>query len=299
MKGISLKSMQRLALTLASLAAAAVLPMTAAAATPAPLLGCGLSAGAMADGWSGGYDITTTKPPQVRVRDGFPMFNSTANATSYYTEEAGGRSSYSGLILQGSNMYATRVTYDGVAQQPTVSATRIGTGWSTFRQLSRSNYVQGTKPHSYLYALNTNGSLYRYTTASGIRSWGSAPGFSSLKAMTLIAETATYDTLLATTTGGALYTIRIPATASIKPIVKKVRSTGYSAFESLVVQRCGTSGSVLAAFDDDANRVSIYALTRATGESTVIKSIGTGDAGWRPPQYFLLTGARGPQLVGE
>jgi hypothetical protein len=124
-------------------------------------------------------------------------------------------------------------------------------------------------------------------------------GLAAAAALPLIAETATYDTLLATTNGGALYTIRIPATAPIKPIVKKVRSTGYSAFESLVVQRCGTSGSVLAAFDDDVNRVSIYALSRATGESTVIKSIGTGDAGWRPPQYFLLTSARGPQLVGE
>lgn len=300
MKEILLKSMQRVALIVAGLglAAATAVPTTAEA-TPAPLLGCGMSVGAMADGYSGGYDITTTKPPHVYARDGFPMFNSTANAPWYYTEEAGGRSSYSGLILQGSNMYATHVAYDGIATDPTVSATRVGTGWSTFRQLARSNYVQGAKPHSYLYALNANGSLYRYTTASGIRSWGSAPGFSSLRAMTLIAETATYDTLLANTNGGALYTIRIPATAPMKPIVKKVRGTGYSAFESLVVQRCGTSGSVLAAFDDDLNRVSIYALSHATGESTVIKSIGTGDAGWRPPQYFLLTGARGPQLVGE
>jgi hypothetical protein len=275
-----------------------VVPASTAVAGPEPLLGCGLSVGAMADGYSGGYDITTTKPPQVRVRDGFPMFNSTAAATSYYTEEAGGKSSYSGLILQGSNMYATRVAYDGIATQPTVSATRVGTGWSTFRQISRSNYV-GTKPHAYLYGLNTNGSLYRYTTAAGIRSWGSAPGFGSLKAITLIAETATYDTLLATTNGGALYTVRIPATAPMKPIVKKVRSSGYAAFESLVVQRCGTSGSSLAAFDNDAKRVSVYAVSHATGESTVIKSIGTGDAGWPTPQYFLLTSARGPQLIGE
>ena len=117
--------------------------------------------------------------------------------------------------------------------------------------------------------------------------------------MTLIGETATYDTLLATTSGGALYTIRIPAAAPMKPIVKKVRSTGYSAFESLLVQRCGTSGSVLAAFDNYANRLSIYALSRATGESTVIKGIATGDAGWPTPQYFLLTSARGRQLVCE
>jgi hypothetical protein len=81
MKGILLKSLQRVAVTLAGLAAAVVLPTAPAGATPAPLLGCGMSAGALADGFSGGYDITTTKPPHVYVRDSYPMFNNTASAT--------------------------------------------------------------------------------------------------------------------------------------------------------------------------------------------------------------------------
>ena len=62
------------------------------------------------------------------MRDGYPMFNSTASVTWCYTEEASGRASSSRLILQSSNMYATHVAHDGVAPQLIVSATRVGTG---------------------------------------------------------------------------------------------------------------------------------------------------------------------------
>ena len=60
--------------------------------------------------------------------------------------------------------------------------------------------------------------------------------------MTVISETATYDTLLMTTTAGALWTVRIPVAASTKPVLKLIRSSGWSAYESLVVQGCGTRG---------------------------------------------------------
>jgi hypothetical protein len=49
-------------------------------------------------------------------------------------------------------------------------------------------------------------------------------GYSAVKTMALISETKIYDTFLASTKGGALYTIHIPKNAALKPVVTKIRS---------------------------------------------------------------------------
>jgi len=107
------------------------------------------------------------------------------------------------------------------------------------------------------------------------------------------------DPLLVTTKGGALYTVRIPLTAPMKPIVKVVRTSGFAAFESLVAQRCGATSTLLTGFDNDTKTGTVYAVSKATGTTTVIKSFGSFPAGFYGSVHFLITGAGGPQRVGE
>jgi hypothetical protein len=58
--------------------------------------------------------------------------------------------------------------------------------------------------------------------------------------------------ILATTKGGALYTIRIPRTSPMKPVVKIVRGSSWQVFESLVIEKCGVSGTMLLGIDKDS-----------------------------------------------
>jgi len=314
--------MRRVALAMAglSLVSAAAVPVTAGAAKPKPesfrsagkaaaklpttaaqaaAAACGVSVGAVnATGIAGGYDITATKPPTVADLDQYKLFGVRASST-WYLESGANSDAFFGLVLQGANLYGAVSIYTGTATTPTVHATKLGTGWSGFSQITDSNYVYGPKQHVYLYGLHANGSLYRYTVSPTPKAYGSAPGFSSVKAMTLIAETATYDTLLVLTKGGALYTVRVPVTAPMKPIVKLVRSSGFSAYESLIAQRCGATSTLLTAIDTDANTGAVYAVSKATGTSTVINTIGTYKATFGAKVNFLLTGAYGPQRVGE
>ena len=117
--------------------------------------------------------------------------------------------------------------------------------------------------------------------------------------MALVSKAATYDTFVANTRGGALYTIRIPTSAPMKPVVKLVRSSGYAAFDSLIAQRCGATSTLLTAIDTDTNTGTVYAVSKATGTTTVIKSFGTFKATFGAKVNFLLTGAYGPQRLGE
>jgi hypothetical protein len=315
-------SMRRVALTMAglSLVAAGAVPVTAGATKPGPqtfrsagkaaaelpttaaqaaTAACGVAVGAVnAAGTAGGYDITATKPPTVAGLAQYKLFGVRASST-WYLESSGSTDAYYGMILQGSNLYAAATIYKGTATTPTVRATKLGTGWSGFNQITDSNYVYGANQHYFLYGLHANGSLYRYKVSTAPKAFGSAPGFSSVKAMTLIAETPTYDTLLVTTRGGALYTVRVPVTAPMKPIVKQVRASGFGSYESLVAQRCGATSTLLTAFDHDTNLGTVFAVGRATGPTTAIKSYGSLKATFGAKVNFLLTGAYGPQRVGE
>jgi hypothetical protein len=315
-------TMRRVALTMAGLClvAAAAVPVTAGATKPEPesfrsagkaaaklpttaaeaaTAACGVSVGAVnAIGTAGGYDITATRPPTVAALDQYKLFGVRASST-WYLESDGSNDAFYGMILQAGNLYAAVTKYTGTATTPTVRATKLGSGWSGFNQITDSNYVYGARQHYFLYGLHTNGSLYRYTVASAPRAYGSAPGFSSVKAITLIAETPTYDTLLVNTRGGALYTVRVPVTAPMKPIVTQVRATGFGSYESLVAQRCGASSTLLTAFDTDTNLGTVFAVGRTTGPTTPIKSYGSFKATFGAKVNFLLTGAYGPQRVGD
>jgi hypothetical protein len=122
--------------------------------------------------------------------------------------------------------------------------------------------------------------------SSGWRSAGSYAGFGSVKAMALIAKTPTYDTFLANTRGGALYTIRIPITSPMKPIVTKVRAGTWHGFEALVANKCGNYGTLLLGIDKDTKAGYLYAVGHANGTSTVIKGLGKVQGTFPDPVDF-------------
>jgi hypothetical protein len=133
------------------------------------------------------------------------------------------------------------------------------------------------------------------------RAAGSYPGFAAVKTMTLISQTRTYDTFLANTRGGALYTIRIPVTSPMKPVVKLVRSSTWQGFESLVAERCGQYGVLLLGVDKDTSTGYLYAVGHASGTSTVIMGLGKVPSVLTDPIYFRWTGAAfaNPPINGE
>jgi hypothetical protein len=245
-------------------------------------------------------DVYAAKPPKAEAYEPFTFPVTKSNATWYLAQNASGTQLYfHGLFLNAGNLYrhTTIVPAEG-APRPT--ATKVGSGWSAFRSIATSNYSQTSPQRSYLYGLNTNGSLYRYAASgAGFKALGSFGGFGGFKTMTMISETATYDTLLFTNKAGALYTVRIPATATAKPVVKLVRSTGFADYESMVVTTCGTKGgSLVVGVDTDTDSGYQYAFSHANGTATAITSYGKVPATFTGTDAFALTGHYN-QLFGE
>jgi hypothetical protein len=248
-------------------------------------------------------DITAGRPPVVDQFDPINNFVDTrANGTWYLAANATGTQVYYyGLLLQGGNLYR-HTTYLPASETgvPRPTFKKVGSGWSSFKSIATSNYSVALPRHAYLYGLNTNGSLYRYAQVSGgFRSLGGLPGFRGFKAMTVLSETATYDTLLMTTTAGALYSVHIPVTATAKPVLKLIRSTGWSAYESLVVQGCGVrGGSLVVGVDHDTQAGYLYAMSKANGAATAITSYGKIPSVFNGVNHVSLT-THYDQLVGE
>ena len=81
-------------------------------------------------------------------------------------------------------------------------------------------------------------------------------------------RTSTYDTLLVNTRGGALYTVRVPLSSPMKPVVKVVRTSTWQGFETLNANRCGQYGSLLLGIDKDTKSAHLYAVGHANGTAT-------------------------------
>ncbi|GAA1164022.1 hypothetical protein GCM10009630_72670 [Kribbella jejuensis] len=233
----------------------------------------------------------------------FKFVGSRADTTWYGAVNAAGTQIYYyGLLLQGGNLYRhttyARDTGETSSWAPTFK--KVGSGWSSFKSIATSNYSVAAPRHAYLYGLNTNGSLYRYQiVGTGFRALGPLPGFRGFKAMTVISETATYDTLLMTTNAGALWTVHIPVAAGAKPVLKQLRASGWGAYESLVIQGCGTrGGSLLVAVDKDTQSGYQFALSKANGAATAITSYGKIPAPMNGVDHVSLT-THYDQLVGE
>jgi hypothetical protein len=276
-------------------------PQTKAQAAAAA---CNVQVGAVnAAGFNGGYDITATKPVKAEAFEPNKLFGIRASSSWYYWQASATVNYFAGFVLQSGNLYAAAETYKGEDTPPVVSSKKLGTGWTGFSTLASSNYYNPAGgSHLNLYGLHANGSLYRYSVkgpTGPVASYGSAPGYKSFKAITVIAETATYDTLLATTKQGALWTIHVPVANPLKATLKAVRTTGFAAYDQLVAQRCGASSTLLTGFNNTANTATVYAVSKAVGSKTVVNTIGSFAATYDANTHFLLTGSGGPQLVGE
>ncbi|TCC35216.1 hypothetical protein E0H50_13855 [Kribbella sindirgiensis] len=206
-----------------------------------------------------------------------------------------------GYVIGGSTLYAsgyhaTNGVHDGAPLAP------IGGGWGSFVSLEEADYQGPTQTHitrRNTYALRNDGTLFRWTLVNGAwRYRASAPGFAAVKTMALVSKSATYDTFVATTRGGALYTIHVPTSTPMKPVVKRVRSSTWQGFETLLAQKCGVYGTFLVGIDHDTNSAYAYAVGRFNGASTVIQGLGKIPGTFPDALYFRWKDPGAP-LTGE
>jgi hypothetical protein len=262
------------AVAAASLAFGTVGVLPAVPASAAASAVCSVGVGA-AIGDEIGWSVSATVPPTRSV--GFWVSNPYPQAVRLsgpITSSKNGEGNYDvgGLVVLGDTLYTTYsiVTPDGeiLAQ----ALPRIGGGWSSYVALDQSSYSAPGLRRNAVYGLRRDGVLFRWT--NNWRDKTSYPGFSAVKAMTLISSTATYDTFLANTRGGALYTIHIPVSSPMKPVVKVVRRSTWQGFEALLAQKCGVYGTLLIGIDTDTHTGYLYAVGHANGTATVIQSRG-------------------------
>ncbi|MEV5963532.1 hypothetical protein AB0L70_17310 [Kribbella sp. NPDC051952] len=290
-----------------ALALAAMLPTPAQAKPATATAACAIQAGSVTSAgnlkWQGlqattppiTYTQRTTalglfQPGQVRLAG--PLDFDGGDSDVPLTQVAN--------VVIGSSMYNVQFLVnreDDKAVQ--VQSQRIGSGWDRFVAFEQSTRRR------YQYALRDDGTLMRWSVKNDIhnlQTWtalGSAPGFGSVKTMTLISETATYDTLLANTRGGALYTVRIPVAKTMKPVVTKVRTSTWQGFERLLTARCGQYGTLLLGIDKDNGAGYLYAVGHATGATTVIKALGKVPSTFTDPVDARALWADTPALNGE
>ena len=287
----------------ATLAGAAALVLTSlatstASATPTgTTAACTLNVGSVTGAGGQTYrTITSTTPPTAgpqRTTTG--VFQPGAvRLTSTFMDNPNPMapgSARSGYVVIGDALYTRGYTTDGTDQiDPEFpgGSTRIGGGWTPYRLIERSAYRPldtDIPDRTHFYGLRNDGVLVRWKIATGFQAAGSAAGFSAVKSMALISQTSSYDTFLANTSGGALYTIQIPVTSPMTPVVKKVRASGWAG-RTLIANRCGAYGTVLLAVNDTTKTGALYAVGHANGLSTVINTIGNVPASFENPIQF-------------
>jgi hypothetical protein len=245
--------------------------------------------------------VAKSRYPNIYL-DGQPRLSSLVGNST--VAPSPGRGYYSHTVI-GSGLYSSGyiVLDNGELDPMQHHNLRIGGGWAdiTFLETSHPKDLDPWALTNH-YSLRGDGTLTRWDAKGGF--WTnprSAGGFAAVKTMTLISQTATYDSFLATTRGGALYTIRLPLTATMKPIVKKVRSSTWQGFEALIAEKCGQYGTLLLAIDKDTKSGYLYAVGHANGTATVIQGLGKVPATFPDSVNFRhVTEPRSaPQLFGE
>jgi hypothetical protein len=283
---------------------------TAAAATSAA---CSVLAGSVtAGGDHPSLLITAGSPPTARVIRSFPDIYPDGQVRLSGTiandpDITGTGGAYFGYGVMGSTLYGSTyyLTEAGEVDRSRVYLTRVGGGWGDATFFDTTRYWKYPDPPVFTtqYSLRSDGTITRWDDRSG-SAWGnkqSATGFAAVKTMALISQTATYDTFLANTRGGALYTIRLPRTSPMKPVVKKVRDSTWQGFEALVIEKCGQYGTLLLGIDKDTRSGYLYAVGHANGTATVIRGLGKAPSTFADPVYFrhVLRPGDAPMLFGE
>ncbi|MGW5191579.1 hypothetical protein ACWEOO_20185 [Kribbella sp. NPDC004138] len=270
-----------------ALTAATFVP-TAHAAPQAATEACTLGLGSVdAAGAQTSAGVTAGMPPTMKGPTAVdePVFppGKVRLSSTWVTEPNVAGFDRSGYVVQGDALY--RYFYNFGFGDAIVS--RIGGGWSNFTAFEVSSFDDSARKisHFMAYGLRSDGTLFRWNGGFK-RAAQSAPGFSSVKSMALISKTATYDTFLANTRGGALYTIRIPITSPLKPIVTRVRTSTWQGFEALVADKCGNYGTLLLGIDKDTKSGYLYAVGHANGTATVINALGKVDGTFPNAPYY-------------
>ncbi|MEV0793206.1 hypothetical protein [Kribbella sp. NPDC050459] len=280
-----------LAATPAGTASAATTATTAATVACSINLGSITAAGDMANA-----SVTATSPATVRRSTGPHMFSpGLAKLASTWTNSLGVGADYTvyGDVIVSGTLYGGSYGVDSTGK-PFTSLKSRGVGYIGYKAIETSSYW-GKVFRGAEYRLRGDGVLYRYVPKTRVMSrWA---GYSSVKTMALISEQPTYDTFLATTNGGALYTIHIPVSG--QPVVKKVRTSTWQGFEYLVAEKCGAQSTLLAAVDKDSGSAYLYAVGHANGAATVIKGLGKVPGDFKDPVYFLNTAEGNAPLFGE
>jgi hypothetical protein len=265
---------------------------------------CSLDLGSItADGHYVDQVLSAASPPVASERRVGPQVaqpgETRASATWEFKPEPEGGSSDSGYALYGDSLYSTVI--NNVPGGPWWGRGLAMTDMNAYTSIARAAYPKGDSPtRQYFYAMRDDGTLVRWKRdAGGFHPLGTFAGFSAVKTMTLISTTSTYDTFLATTKAGALYTIHIPTTSPLTPVVKVVRSSTWQGFEAIVAEKCGTQSTLLAAIDTDSGSAYLYAVGHANGTATVIQSLGKVPGTFNDPTYFLRTSQAGTPLNGE
>ncbi|WBQ02732.1 hypothetical protein [Kribbella sp. CA-293567] len=287
--------------------AAVAAPTSSAASTAA----CQLQSGSVtAGGDHTARVITAGSPPTVlekrRYTDIFPdgqVRLSGLVAHDPVVDQFGG--GYHGHVVMGAGLYRSfyLLTEAGEVDRSQALNDRIGGGWGEVTFLD-SSYPKNPDPFAlaHHYSLRADGTITRWDQrGSGWLNPRTASGFSAVKTMALISQTATYDTFLANTRGGALYTIRLPKTSPLKPVVKKLRGTTWQGFDALIAERCGQYGTLLLGIDKDTKSGYLYAVGHANGTATVIQGLGKVPAIFADAVNFRYTKEPGeaPLLFGE
>jgi hypothetical protein len=274
----------------AALAAPANAATTTATGTTAA---CVLSAGSITAAGAQTTSSVGGTPPvkgQTLTSNGVFQPGKVRVASGYIREPDVFGSDISGLVLQGDSLYRHTYLMDDsgdVDPSGPSSFTKIGGGWTKFTALETSAYETTSRQRHTAYGLRNDGTLFRWDTGTGSwRSTGSATGFGAVKSLALIGKTATYDTFLANLSGGALYTIKIPATTPMKPIVIRIRPSGWGSFEKLIAGKCGASGTLLLGIDKDTKSGSTFAISHANGPATVIQNLGKVKGTFTDPVNF-------------
>ncbi|WP_427885082.1 hypothetical protein ACQHIV_23150 [Kribbella sp. GL6] len=234
--------------------------------------------------------ITATNPPTAKTVAGPHLFTPGAvRLTSSWRWDSG---SNDGFVVMGSRLYQVSWGYDEMTGELYEYPNPVGGGWDRFTMFEQATYGSPATRIA-RYGLRNDGVLFRWTSWKNVRQY---PGFGSVKAMTLISETKTYDTFLATTRGGALYTIHIPADTRLQPTVKKIRSSTWQGFETLVAERCGTQSTLLTAIDKDTGTAYLYAVSHG---AVVIKGLGKVPGTYKDPVIARWVLDDAPNRNGE
>jgi hypothetical protein len=270
----------------AAVQVAAIGPATSAtaatAATAAPAAACSVQFQSVTSGGDAPHTVVTAgTPPTTKTVAGPHLFSpGVAKVSSTWRWDAGMNAAY---VVLGSRLYQVLWRYDEMTGELYRYFNPVGGGWDKFTMFEEAVYGSPATRIA-RYGLRNDGVLFRWTGWKNVRQYA---GFAAVKAMTLISETATYDTFLATTRGGALYTIHIPADTRLQPTVKKVRGATWQGFETLVAERCGTQSTLLAAIDNDTGSAYLYAVGHANGTSTVIRGLGKIPSTFKDPVISL------------